>query len=165
MLSSCALRKPERKTSLPSLINSGKLEAVLRDHRKKIGFVQSKNCILTISGESHATLRIPKRAVPILPRFRDPTKGDSFDLGEAEDSCETHVGPYRAHEDCESPGLHLGSARFDEVKATCAGAAAREPKQRRILLVDEEERELNRCSGPNRKSLWVCRSAARGNPN
>ncbi len=78
-----------RKTSLPSLINSGKLEAVLRDHRKKIGFVQSKNCNLTISGESHTTLRIPKRAVLILPRSRDPTEADSFDLGEVEDSCQT----------------------------------------------------------------------------
>jgi hypothetical protein len=51
--------------------------------------VQSKNCNLTISGESHTTLRIPKRAVPILPRSRDPTKADFFDLEEAENSWET----------------------------------------------------------------------------
>lgn len=51
--------------------------------------MQSKNCNLTISGESHTTLRILKRAVPILPRSRDPTKADFFDLEEAENSWET----------------------------------------------------------------------------
>src|ERR1039458_6315555 len=79
---SCAVRKPERKKSPPSLINSGKIEAVRTDHRKKIGFVQSKNCNLTASGESLTTSRIPTRTVPILSRFRDPTIADSFDLGE-----------------------------------------------------------------------------------
>jgi len=44
--------------------------------------VQSKNCNLTISGQGHTTLGIPTRAVPILSRFRDPAKADSFDLGE-----------------------------------------------------------------------------------
>ena len=46
---SCALRKPERKTSPSSLINSGKPEAVQRDHRRKIGSVRSKNWNLAIS--------------------------------------------------------------------------------------------------------------------
>src|ERR1039458_5550604 len=85
---SCAVRKPERKKSPPSLINSGKIEAVRTDHREKIGFVQSENWNLTIRRESRTTLRIPKRAVPILPRSRDPTKADSSDLGEAENSWE-----------------------------------------------------------------------------
>ena len=43
------VRKSERRTSRPSLINSGKLDAVQRDHRKKIGSVRSKNCDLAIS--------------------------------------------------------------------------------------------------------------------
>src|ERR1039458_3634500 len=47
--SSCALRKQGRKTSPSSLINSGKLEGVQRDHRKKIGSVRSKNWNLAIS--------------------------------------------------------------------------------------------------------------------
>src|SRR6266849_3701429 len=44
-----SLRRPERRTSPSSPINSGKLEALLRDHRKKIGSVRSKNCNLTNS--------------------------------------------------------------------------------------------------------------------
>src|ERR1019366_8193292 len=46
---SCALTKQGRKTSPSSLINSGKLEGVQRDHRKKIGSVRSKNWNLAIS--------------------------------------------------------------------------------------------------------------------
>src|SRR5713101_7378975 len=49
MASSRSLRRPERRTSPSSPINSGKLEALLRDHRKKIGSVRSKNCSLTNS--------------------------------------------------------------------------------------------------------------------
>ena len=41
--SSCVPRKSARKTSPSSPINSGKREAVQRDHRKKIGSMRSQN--------------------------------------------------------------------------------------------------------------------------
>jgi hypothetical protein len=39
-----ASRRSATLTSQPSLMNSGKLEAVQTDHRKKIGSVPQKNC-------------------------------------------------------------------------------------------------------------------------